>query len=205
MRTLAALCLTVTVALAFAFGCGKCDRFGNGKSESEIQTETDRQDVETETEKLEEDEAPLDVESDETPEGVVNGFFRSFFRGDSDGAFALLSKKAQEAQSERFVATGSSSIRWRVLEKTKPTKRGRVYVFVEVEDYADDKGEVQRDSLSFELANDAGAWRVSGFHVGDVNVDFEESVIVAQEGPAAPSGARVERVATRIDETRTTR
>ncbi len=203
MRTRVVLSFTVTFALALAFvlGCEKCQRADGSKNRTDVQGATEKQDQEGEAEKLEQDDAPLDVESDETPEGVVNSFFRTFFRGDSDGAFALLSKKAREAQSESFVAQASDSIRWRVLEKTKPTNLGRVYVFVEVEDYSD-AGEIQRDSLSFALANDEGAWRVSAFHVGDVTVDFEESVIVAQEAPTAPS---VERVATRIDETKTTR
>ncbi len=203
MRTRVVLSFAVTFALAlvFAFGCEKSRRHEGRQNEPESQSASDKQDQEEEAEKLEQDDAPLDVESEETPEGVVNSFFQTFFRGDSDGAFALLSSKAREAQSENFVAQASDSIRWRVLEKTKPTNLGRVYVFVEVEDYAEN-GEVQRDSLSFSLANDEGAWRVSAFHVGDVTVDFEKSVIVAQESPAAPS---VERVASRIDETKTTR
>ena len=205
MRALVALSLAATVALAFAIGCGKCER-GGQKDNSELQnaTEVQDQDQEQETEKLEQDDDPLDVESAETPEGVVNSFFRAFFRGDSDAAFALLSKKAQEAQSENFVAQSSDSIRWRVVEKTKPTSRGRVYVWVEVEDYADN-GEVQRDALSFALADDGGIWRISGFHVGEVAVDFEKSVIIAQEAPAAPGAERVERVASQVDETKTTR
>ena len=205
MRALVALSLVVTVMLAVAFGCAKSEQTGNQKdAEPGVQNATDVQDQDREVEKLEQDDEPLDVESEETPEGVVNRFFRSFFRGDSDGAFALLSRNAQEAQSENFVAQPSDSIRWRVVEKTKPTKRGRVFVWVDVEDYAE-TGEVQRDSLSFALANDEGSWRVSGFHVGDVAVDFEKSVIVAQEAPVAPKSERIERVATQIDATRTTR
>ena len=202
MRTRVVLSFTVTfaLALAFAIGCEKCQRSGGTKSESAVENATEKLDQE-EAEKLEQDDGPLDIESEETPEGVVNSFFRTFFRGDSDGAFALLSKKARDAQRDSFIAQSSDSIRWRVVEKTRPTNLGRVYVFVEVEDYAE-TGRKQRDALSFALSNDDGAWRVSAFHVGDVTVDFEESVIVAQEAPTAPS---VERVATRVDETKTMR
>ena len=184
--------MMLAAALAFIVGCGSnCDKSGSKTGEATQAAPDGGQE-----EKLEQDDEPLDVENEDAPEGVVNGFFRTFFRGDSDGAFALLSRRAQEAQSENFVAQSSATIRWRVVEKTKPTAQGRVYVWVEVEDYAE-SGEVQRDMLSFVLTDDQGEWRVSGFNVGDVAVDFEESVIVAQEAPAGPTSART---ATRVDE-----
>lgn len=192
-----ALSMTLLAALAFTTGCGSC---GGDKNEAQPEASTQSAPESTEQEQLEEDASPLDVESEETPEGVVNSFFRTFFRGDSDGAFALLSEKARESQSENFAAQASDTIRWRIVQKTKPTNRGRVYVWVDVEDYAE-SGEVQRDTLSFVLTNNDAAWRVCGFNVGDAAVDFEESVIVAQEAPAAP----IERTATRLDETNTRR
>ncbi|MBR0226189.1 MAG: hypothetical protein IJL92_09050 [Thermoguttaceae bacterium] len=196
MRRIVAMSMMLTAALAFAAGCGShCEKSGAKVDEATQAT------PEGVPEKLEQDNEPLDVESDETPEGVVNGFFRTFFRGDSDGAFALLTKRAQEAQSENFLAQSSNTIRWRVIEKTKPTSHGRVYVWVEVEDYAE-SGEVQRDLLTFVTSDDEGEWRVAGFNVGEVAVDFEESVIVAQEAPVAPE---VERTAIRVDETKTRR
>ena len=127
----------------------------------------------------------------------MNAFFRAFFRGDSEGAYMLLSKRARDAQSENFVAQASESIRWRVVEKSKSNSEGRVFVWVEVEDYAE-SGKVQRDTLTFAMTRDGDDWRVAGFNVGDVAVDFEESVIVAQEAPEQP---RVERTAVRLEET----
>ena len=109
----------------------------------------------------------------------------------------LLSKRARDAQSENFVAQASESIRWRVVEKSKSNSEGRVFVWVEVEDYAE-SGKVQRDTLTFAMTRDGDDWRVAGFNVGDVAVDFEESVIVAQEAPEQP---RVERTAVRLEET----
>lgn len=197
MKRIIALSVALVATLAFAAGCGDCGK----KTEPTESTETRDAGETFDKESLVYDDEPLDVESRETPEGVVNRFFRTFFRGDAEGAFSLLSEKAREAQSENFAAQASDTIRWRVVEKSKPTSRGRVYVWVEVEDYAE-SGEIQRDALAFAMTNDSGNWRVSGFNVGDVVVDFEESVIVAQETPDAPEP---EQMAARIDEMNTTR
>lgn len=43
-----------------------------------------------------------------------------------------------------------------------------------MEDYTEE-GDVITDSLTFETTRDDGAWRVAGFSVGDLTVDFEES------------------------------
>ena len=115
----------------------------------------------------------IDVENAESPEGVVDAFFKAFFEGDRQGAFALLSKKARDSQRDQFAAEQSSTIRWQVAAKT-PGRAGRVYVTVDVEDYTEE-GDVITDSLTFETTRDDGAWRVAGFSVGDLTVDFEES------------------------------
>ena len=188
--------VVVTVALvatlAFA-GCGqKCvESQKGGVTPTQGEGSVDE-------EKLEQDTTPLELENEETPEGVVNAFFRTFFRGDSDGAFALLTREAQEAQSENFVAQASETIRWRVVEKSRETPQGLVFVWVECEDVADG-GELQRDTLTFALRNDANAWRVTGFSVGEVAVDFEGSQIVAQEERVAPSLQGAPSVAREID------
>ncbi|MGI6402310.1 MAG: hypothetical protein ACOX0A_09445 [Thermoguttaceae bacterium] len=196
MKRIVALSMTLLASAIFATGCCKSGGEAPPSDASVPQVAPEN----NKTEELEQDEEPLDVENEETPEGVVNSFFRSFFRGASEDAFALLSSKAQEAQSENFAAQASETIRWRVVEKTKPTTAGVVYVWIEVEDYAE-TGEIQRDLLTFSLTDDDGDWRVAGFNVGDVAVDFEESVIVAQEAPVAPgevrAASRIERVSVR--------
>ncbi|MGN0931196.1 MAG: hypothetical protein ACI4NP_05765 [Thermoguttaceae bacterium] len=194
MKRIVSLSVSLMAALTLLVGCGSGDA-GTGTSKGT----PSEQSVSSsgEMEELTQDETPLDVETASTPEGVVNAFFRSFFRGDSEGAYMLLSKRARDAQSENFVAQASESIRWRVVEKSKINSEGRVFVWVEVEDYAE-SGKVQRDTLTFAMTRDGDDWRVAGFNVGDVAVDFEESVIVAQEAPEQP---RVERTAVRLDET----
>ena len=194
MKRIVSLSVSLMAALTLLVGCGSGDagtETSNGTpSEQSVSSSVEK-------EELTKDEKPLDVETASTPEGVVNAFFRAFFRGDSEGAYMLLSKRARDAQSENFVAQASESIRWRVVEKSKSNSEGRVFVWVEVEDYAE-SGKVQRDTLTFAMTRDGDDWRVSGFNVGDVAVDFEESVIVAQEAPEQP---RVERTAVRLEET----
>ena len=191
MKRIVSLSVSLMAALTLLVGCGSGDagtETSNGTpSEQSVSSSVEK-------EELTQDETPLDVETASTPEGVVNAFFRAFFRGDSEGAYMLLSKRARDAQSENFVAQASESIRWRVVEKSKSNSEGRVFVWVEVEE----SGKVQRDTLTFAMTRDGDDWRVSGFNVGDVAVDFEESVIVAQEAPEQP---RVERTAVRLEET----
>ena len=194
MKRIVSLSVSLMAALTLLVGCGS----GDAGTETSNGTPSE-QSVSSSGEKegLTQDATPLDVETASTPEGVVN----AFFRGDSEGAFMLLSERARDAQSENFVAQASESIRWRVVEKSKINSEGRVFVWVEVEDYAE-SGKVQRDTLTFEMTRDGDDWRVAGFNVGDVAVDFEESVIVAQEAPEQP---RVERTAVRLEETSTIR
>ena len=142
------------------------------------------------------DETPLDVENPETPEGVVNAFFKTFFSGDDDGAFALLTSRAQEAKRNQFLAQESDTVRWRITKKMKPI-RGRVLVLVDVEDYTD-SGAIQMDELTFILTNDDYAWRIAGFSVGDLAINFEESLYesyVSDELIDAPQEKRSEETA----------
>lgn len=117
----------------------------------------------------------LNVDDPESPEGVVDAFFRSFFKGDDDGAFALLTSKAQEATREQFAAQASDTIKWKTTKKT-PVENGCVRVCVDVEDYTE-AGEFQTEELIFALSNADGAWRVSGFNVGDLAINFEDRQI----------------------------
>ncbi|MBQ8363075.1 MAG: hypothetical protein IJX36_03985, partial [Thermoguttaceae bacterium] len=119
-----------------------------------------------------EETAPLNVEDAESPEGVVDAFFRSFFKGDDDGAFALLTSKAQEATREQFSAQASDTIKWKATKK-ESLDDGRVCVYVDVEDYTE-TGEIQVEELTFILSDADGAWRVAGFNVGDLAIDFED-------------------------------
>lgn len=125
--------------------------------------------------------APLNVEDAESPEGVVDAFFRSFFKGDDEGAFALLTSKAQEATREQFSAQASDTIKWKATKKVALSD-GRVCVYVDVEDYTE-TGEIQVEELTFVLSNADGAWRVAGFSVDELAINFEERQInaVAQE------------------------
>ena len=132
----------------------------------------------------------------ETPEGVVNAFFKTFFSGDDDGAFALLTSRAQEAKRNQFLAQESDTVRWRITKKMKPI-RGRVLVLVDVEDYTD-SGAIQMDELTFILTNDDYAWRIAGFSVGDLAINFEESLYesyVSDELKDAPQEKRSEETA----------
>lgn len=136
--------------------------------------------------KPEVDETPLDVENPNTPEGVVNEFFKTFFSGDDAGAFALLTSRAQEAKRDQFSAQESATVRWTITKKMKPV-RGRVLVFVAVEDYTE-SGAIQMDELTFVLTNDDYAWRIAGFSVGDLTVNFEgpSQETIVQKGVYAP-------------------
>ncbi|MBR5244221.1 MAG: hypothetical protein IKW13_08300 [Thermoguttaceae bacterium] len=121
--------------------------------------------------------APLNVEDAESPEGVVDAFFRSFFKGDDDGAFALLTSKAQEATREQFSAQASDTIKWKATKKVA-LDDGRVCVYVDVEDYTE-TGEIQVEELTFVLSDADGAWRVAGFSVDELAINFEERQINA--------------------------
>ncbi|MBR4833086.1 MAG: DUF4878 domain-containing protein [Thermoguttaceae bacterium] len=131
----------------------------------------------------------LNVDDPESPEGVVDAFFRSFFKGDDDGAFALLTSKAQEATRVQFAAQASDTIKWKATKKSA-VENGRVRVSVDVEDYTE-TGEIQIEELTFALSNADGAWRVAGFSVGDLAINFEARQIaeVAQEGEDSLSGS----------------
>lgn len=119
------------------------------------------------------DETPLNVDDLSAPEGVVNEFFKTFFSGDDDGAFALLTSRAQNAKRDQFLAQESETVHWRITKKMKPFN-GRVIVYVEVEDYTD-SGSIQMDELTFVLTNDDAEWRIAGFNVGDLSVNYEGS------------------------------
>ncbi|MBQ8363009.1 MAG: hypothetical protein IJX36_03645, partial [Thermoguttaceae bacterium] len=88
------------VALGFCFalsGCGGASTDGDAAPNSNAPAA-----VESDASDVGEGAAPLNVEDAESPEGVVDAFFRSFFKGDDDGAFALLTSKAQEATANNF-------------------------------------------------------------------------------------------------------
>lgn len=135
--------------------------------------------------------APLNVDDPNAPEGVVEAFFRSFFNGDDEAAFALLTSKAQEATREQFSAQASDTIKWKATKK-ETLDDGRVCVYVDVEDYAE-TGEIQVEELTFFLSDADGAWRVAGFSVGELAINFEERQIsaVAQEDDAFSTGEAI--------------
>ncbi|MBQ7814408.1 MAG: hypothetical protein IJY15_04570 [Thermoguttaceae bacterium] len=158
------------VALGFCFalsGCGGASTDGDAAPNSNAPAA-----VESDASDVGEGAAPLNVEDAESPEGVVDAFFRSFFKGDDDGAFALLTSKAQEATREQFSAQASDTIKWKATKK-ESLDDGRVCVYVDVEDYTE-TGEIQVEELTFILSDADGAWRVAGFNVGDLAIDFED-------------------------------
>ena len=166
--------LSVALGFCFAFsGCG-------GASTDDVAPNADAP-AATDVDAAGETPAPLNVEDAESPEGVVDAFFRSFFKGDDDSAFALLTSKAQEATREQFAAQASDTIKWKATKKAA-LDDGRVCVYVDVEDYTE-TGDIQVEELAFVLSNADGAWRVAGFSVGDLAINFEERQInaVAQE------------------------
>lgn len=189
-------CLILTVSsLGCRERCGTSTNSApNGAVESSESTESNGGG--DETLKPEVDDTPLDVDNPKTPEGVVNSFFKTFFSGDDDGAFALLTSRAQEAKRDQFSAQESDTVRWRITKKMKPIQ-GRVLVFVDVEDYTD-SGSIQLDELTFVLTNVDAAWRIAGFSVGELAINFEEEfqeVIVENDEPNAsdaPKTARAE-------------
>lgn len=167
-------------ALGFCFalsGCGGSSADGDAAPNSNVPAA-----VESDASEAGKESAPLNVEDAESPEGVVDAFFRSFFKGDDDGAFALLTSKAQEATREQFSAQASDTIKWKATKKAT-LDDGRVCVYVDVEDYTE-TGEIQVEELTFILSNADGAWRVAGFNVGDLAIDFEDRRMdaVAQDG-----------------------
>lgn len=172
--------ILLSAALGFCFaltGCGGSSTESDAATDANVPaaTESDASADGAET-------APLNVEDPESPEGVVDAFFRAFFKGDDDGAFALLTSKAQEATREQFAAQASDTIKWKATKKAA-LDDGRVCVYVDVEDYTE-TGEIQVEELTFILSNADGAWRVAGFNVGDLAIDFEDRRMdaVAQDG-----------------------
>lgn len=156
-------------ALGFCFALSGC---GGSSTDDAAPNSNVPAAVESDASDAGEESAPLNVEDAESPEGVVDAFFRSFFKGDDDGAFALLTSKAQEATREQFSAQASDTIKWKATKKAA-LDDGRVRVYVEVEDYTE-TGEIQVEELTFILSNADGAWRVAGFNVGDLAIDFED-------------------------------
>ena len=183
--------LLLSVAFCFfATGCGDQVGVDNGSAlnaPSETSDDASDPDETTSPAVPEVDDSPLDVDNPETPEGVVNEFFKTFFSGDDEGAFALLTSRAQEAKREQFAAQESNTVRWRITKKMKPI-RGRVLVQVDVEDYTD-SGAIQMDELTFVLTNVDFAWRIAGFSVGDLAINFEDSLqeMIAQEETQEPT------------------
>lgn len=170
--------LGVALGFCFAFsGCGGASTDDASAPNAPAATGTDANGG-AESEKA----APLNVEDAESPEGVVDAFFRSFFKGDDDAAFALLTSKAQEATREQFSAQASDTIKWKAKKKAA-LDDGRVCVYVDVEDYTE-TGEIQVEELAFFLSDADGAWRVAGFNVGDLAINFEDRRMdaVAQDG-----------------------
>lgn len=172
--------ILLSAALGFCFaltGCGGSATDGGvaPNSSAPAATESDASGEET---------VSLNVEDAESPEGVVDAFFRSFFKGNDDEAFALLTSKAQEATREQFAAQASDTIKWNATKKVA-LDDGRVCVYVDVEDYTE-TGEIQVEELTFLLSDADGAWRVAGFSVDDLAINFEERQInaVAQEEDA---------------------
>lgn len=179
--------LSAALGFCFAFsGCGGASTDNEAAPTPSVPaaTESDASGAGDET-------APLNVEDAESPEGVVDAFFRSFFKGDDDGAFALLTSKAQEATREQFAAQASDTIKWKATKKAA-LEDGRVCVYVDVEDYTE-TGDIQVEELTFVLSDADGAWRVAGFSVGELAINFEERQInaVAQEDDAFSSEAAV--------------
>ncbi|MBQ9129123.1 MAG: hypothetical protein IJY15_15375 [Thermoguttaceae bacterium] len=165
-------------ALGFCFALSGC---GGSSTDGDAAPNSNGPAVESEASKAGEETSSLNVEDAESPEGVVDAFFRSFFRGDDEGAFALLTSKAQEATREQFSAQASDTIKWKATKKAA-LDDGRVCVYVDVEDYTE-TGEIQVEELTFVLSDADGAWRVAGFSVGELAINFEERQInaVAQE------------------------
>ena len=198
MKRNAIMCAIVMVALGTALGCRPCDSTKDSQSDAPASATVDAPEAETPADETKGND-DIDVENADSPEGVVNAFFKSFFSGDGDSAFALLSEKARSAQRDQFVAQASETIRWRVVRKSAP-RRGRLRVWVDVEDYAE-SGDIQMDTLSFDMTNDAGAWRVAGFNVGDLIVNFEDSVIASIERARDASNEEPPRAALQTEET----
>ena len=173
------LCVAAIVAATVScVGCGSTEKDGAARPASNASPNATEQGATQEENGDEETSgADLDVDNPESPEGVVNRFIQSFFNGDGDAAFAMLTEKARDAQRDQFAAQASDSIRWSIVRKTK-RDQNRARVVVDVEDYAD-SGDLQTDELTFLTTNDAGKWRVAGFHVGELVVDFENSVIAS--------------------------
>lgn len=195
--------LVFVLGLAFALPFSGCKERNEAPAPSEKSAESTEESVAVAAgaEVPEIDDTPLDVDNPNTPEGVVNEFFKTFFSGDDDGAFALLTSRAQNAKRDNFLAQESDTVRWRITKKMKPI-RGRVLVLVDVEDYTD-AGAIQLDELTFVLTNDDVAWRIAGFSVGELAIDFEDALqetFVQESRPAVKKDAPV-RTASAVDGT----
>ncbi len=173
--------IVLGAALGFCFALTGC---GGSSPDAAAQNSNVPAATESDANGGDKETAPLNVEDAESPEGVVDAFFRSFFKGDDDGAFALLTSKAQEATREQFSAQASDTIKWKATKKAA-LDDGRVRVYVDVEDYTE-TGEIQVEELTFVLSDADGAWRVAGFSVDELTINFEERQInaVAQEEDA---------------------
>ncbi len=186
--------LFVLIALTFVVGCEQVDDKRRVPESAVrppvVDTEKTRENLRVSTEEL--DLSTLNAEDKNTPEGVVNFFFKAFFSGDDDYAFNLLTSKAQKAKRGSFVAQESNCVSWRIVGKTKPLD-GRVKVLVELEDY-DEGGEFQTDLLTFLLTNDDSEWRIARFGVGELEIDFEEQT--------SNSSAVARTAGTRVNENR---
>ncbi len=177
--------LGLSLALSGCGGKGDADANAPTAPNAPAATEESASDpAATEENATSQAEETLNFDDAESPESVVDAFFQTFFKGDDDGAFALLTSKARQATAENFSAQASDTIKWTVTRKTAE-ENGRVFVYVDVEDYTD-AGEIQTEELTFALTDADSAWRVAGFSVGGVAINFEDRQInaVAQENPA---------------------
>ncbi len=178
MKKTAQLCVLIAAAImCLTAGCSNCCQNAPDKATKSGEGGAGDAAGATDQTLFEIDRSAIEIENLDSPEGVVNEFFKTFFSGDDEGAFALLSSKARDAQREQFVTQKSDTIRWRVSQKSKE-KNGVVHVWVDVEDYAD-SGDIQMDTLTFVIVKDVETWRVAGFQVGDLAVNFEDSVIAS--------------------------
>lgn len=122
----------------------------------------------------------LNLESSETSEGVTNKFFKAFFGGNDQQAFALLTPLAQKVTKDSFAASANDTIRWNVTSKKEQGNTADVYVSIRD---LDETGDIVQEELVFHLAKEGSSWRVSGFSAGENIVSFEKT---AEEPNVAP-------------------
>jgi len=123
----------------------------------------------------EESKPDLNIEDSTSPEGVTENFLKSFFSGDDENSFALLTTKAQLATQDTFTAEASDTIKWEITKKTL-TDNGIAYVFVSVEDLTE-AGETETEELVFALTNVENRWGVAGFSAGGLAINFENCAV----------------------------